>query len=92
MGMKYFEAECAMREAKKITRKGWPKGKNAYYDVDGDGIPDELKTDHPDFLKKSKENYQKFLESIRIEQDGQVQPFIYITQEDATSEDWRIVE
>lgn len=82
-----------MRKAKKVRRPSWPDGKVAYYDVDNDGIPDELPMDDPEFIRNSQRNYEKFLASIRVTQGDQENPENrpFITQEDSLAVDWEEV-
>lgn len=83
--LEYYQAENLMREGNKVSRKDWPEGKEAFYDVDGDGIPDELDKSDPDYLYNSQENYRRFKENIRVS-DGS-----YINQTDFVANDWFLI-
>ena len=88
----YMWAEIHMQHAKRVRRKDWPAGKEAYHDIENDGIPDEIDVNDADFLRKSQAKYESFKANIRIALDGQVHPEAYITQEDSLAEDWQIIE
>jgi len=89
--MNYTTAEVSLMQGKTIRRESWPEGKVAFYDKDNDNIPDTLDTTHPDFLENSKRNYDLFKMSIKISVDGVVKERVWITQEDAISNDWIVL-
>lgn len=88
----YMTAEAAIKNAKTVSRLDWPAGKVAYHDVDGDGIPDQLDTSHPDFIKNAILIHNTYIKNIRIAIDGKVQESAFITHGDSLATDWYIVE
>ena len=89
--MDYKTAENGMRAGGVIRRWAWGEGREAYYDIDGDGVPDALVPSYSLSRVAALKEYNDFVSKICIRTAGVVEVGTYITHGDTLAQDWIIV-